>query len=142
MRILVNTRQKKKNNSSEINQVSIYQSTKQFIIISFTKESKIIFTSPTSWEIPVNRNKSNVAMCSVWLEQHNMVNLAGWGRGGGEERQREGGGSLLFDHSYFYYTYIVVCTFWWFLNKNDIIANCKIWHFFLSYWFLKHLTIF
>ena len=49
MRILVNTRQKKKNNnSSEINQVSIYQSTKQFIIISFTKESKIIFTSPTS----------------------------------------------------------------------------------------------
>lgn len=139
MRILVNTRQKKKNYSSEINQVSIYQSTKQFIIISFTK---IIFTSPTSWEIPVNRNKSNVAMRSVWLEQHNMVNLAGWGRGGGKERQREGGGSLLFDHSYFYYTYIVVCTFWWFLNKNDIIANCKIWHFFLSYWFLKHLTIF
>lgn len=49
-------------------------------------------------------------MCSVWLEQHNMVNLVGWERGG-EERQREGGGSLLFDHSYFYYTYIVVCTF-------------------------------
>lgn len=141
MRILVNTRQKKKNNSSEINQVSIYQSTKQFIIISFTKESKIIFTSPTSWEIPVNRNKSNVAMCSVWLEQHNMVNLAGWGRGGGRETER-GRGFIVIWQSYFYYTCIVVCTFCWFLNKNDIIANCKIWHFFLSYWFLKHLTIF
>lgn len=140
MRILVNTRQKK-NNSSEINQVSIYQSTKQFIIISFTKESKIIFTSPTSWEIPVNRNKSNVAMCSVWLEQHNMVNLAGWGRGGGRETER-GRGFIVIWQSYFYYTCIVVCTFCWFLNKNDIIANCKIWHFFLSYWFLKHLTIF
>ena len=140
MRILVNTRQKK-NNSSEINQVSIYQSTKQFIIISFTKESKIIFTSPTSWEIPVNRNKSNVAMCSVWLEQHNMVNLAGWGRGGGRETER-GRGFIVIWQSYFYYTCIVVCTFCSFLNKNDIIANCKIWHFFLSYWFLKHLTIF
>ena len=140
MRILVNTRQKK-NNSSEINQVSIYQSTKQFIIISFTKESKIIFTSRTSWEIPVNRNKSNVAMCSVWLEQHNMVNLAGWGRGGGRETER-GRGFIVIWQSYFYYTCIVVCTFCWFLNKNDIIANCKIWHFFLSYWFLKHLTIF
>ena len=35
-------------------------------------------------------------MCSVWLEQHNMVNLAGWGRGGGK-RDRERG-SLLFDN--------------------------------------------
>lgn len=95
MRILVNTRQKKKNNSSEINQVSIYQSTKQFIIISFKKESKIIFTSPTSWEIPVNRNKSNVAMRSVWLEQHNMVNLAGWGREGEERGTERGRGFIV-----------------------------------------------
>lgn len=30
-------------------------------------------------------------MRSVWLEQHNMVNLAGWGRGGGKrDREREG----------------------------------------------------